>query len=203
MTHPALPDVDAVKHHADIDDDRSNIALEHALGSAIGELRRHTGRTWEISTGTPTARVFTAKHPMYCDVDDFTSADLSDVVIKTRDTRESSWVTWTAAQWDIEPANGIWNGEPGWPYFEVLSSGRTRLFPTGRQLVQVTADWGWSTIPDPVFTGVILQTIHLWKREDSPDGTRGWDGLGAVIRVSPRIDPDAERLWSSYRRVEV
>lgn len=54
----------------------------------------------------------------------------------------------------LEPRNGIVDGQPGWPYFQIVA--RTYLWPTASwyrpwplnpPIVTVTADWGWASVP--------------------------------------------------------
>jgi hypothetical protein len=82
------------------------------------------------------------------------------------------------------------------------------LFPTvnanyGEQaLVQVTARYGWASVPSPVKQACIIQASRLFKRLDSPLGVAGFGDLGA-IRVSRFLDPDMAQLVEPYRRMRM
>lgn len=55
-------------------------------------------------------------------------------------------------------------------------------------------------IPAAIFEAALLDAAHIYRRRDSIDGTIGWGDMG-VIRVSGRLDPDADRLYSQYAPV--
>jgi hypothetical protein len=102
--------------------------------------------------------------------------------------------------------NGILDGLT-WSYDKIRAVG-DYLFPTvnanyGEQaLVQVTARWGWATIPEPITQACIIQASRIFKRYDSPLGVAGFGDLGA-IRVSRFLDPDMAQLVEPYRRMRM
>jgi hypothetical protein len=63
--------------------------------------------------------------------------------------------------------------------------------------LQVTAKWGWPSVPSPVTSACILLAGRLVKRGDSLLGVAGFGDLGAItVRA---IDPDVERMLRPYR----
>jgi hypothetical protein len=106
----------------------------------------------------------------------------------------------------LEPLNGRLDGLQ-WSYDKIRAVG-DYLFPTvngnyGEQaLVQVTAVFGWPSVPEPVTQATIIQASRIFKRYDSPLGVAGFGELGA-IRVSRFLDPDMAQLVEPYRRMRL
>lgn len=59
--------------------------------------------------------------------------------------------TLTASEYFLEPLNGIVNGVSGWPYYRICLT-ESVWFTRGysRPSLQVTAQWGWAGVPEPV-----------------------------------------------------
>jgi hypothetical protein len=89
----------------------------------------------------------------------------------------------------LGPMNALSEGKP----FEWVSLPYT--FATGVQdTIQVTARWGWPSIPPEVELATRLLAARLHKRKDSPQGVIASADWGAV-RVS-KTDPDVYALIS-------
>lgn len=88
-----------------------------------------------------------------------------------------------------EPLNAIATGVP------VTGLLRTRSYWSGAY-AEVTAQWGWPTIPPPIADACLLLANRRFVRLSSPEGVAGWGNEGPV-RVS-RFDPDIEDLVSPY-----
>jgi hypothetical protein len=158
---------------------------------------------WAATTAT--ARVFQANTEYVCDVDDFYTT--TGFVLKTSSFADGNFdTTWSTSDYQLEPLNGILDGLT-WSYDKIRAVG-AYLFPTvnanyGEQaLVQVTAKWGWATIPEPITQACIIQASRIFKRYDSPLGVAGFGDLGA-IRVSRFLDPDMAQLVEPYRRMRM
>ena len=79
-----------------------------------------------------------------------------------------------------------------WPVFP-------GLFSNGlRPGVQVTARWGWPSVPDDIQTACEILTADLYKRKDSPGGILGLGDLGA-IRMSP-LGRDVTAMVRAYKK---
>lgn len=80
-------------------------------------------------------------------------------------------------------------------------AGRTfpRSYPGGRShLVEVTANWGWETLPDAIHEACLIQAARLLKRRNSPEGITGFGNEFGHIRVTNRDDPDALSQLAPY-----
>jgi len=182
-----------------IDDD----LIDNCVGAASRLIDGYCNRRfWQ--TGTAEARVYQAEDSFYCSIDDIAG---TAITLKTSSFADGNFdVTWTPSDYQLEPLNGNLDGLT-WSYDKIRAVG-DYLFPTvnanfGEQaLVQVTAVFGWPSVPEPVTQATIIQASRIFKRYDSPLGVAGFGDLGA-IRVSRYLDPDMAQLVEPYRRMRI
>ena len=182
-----------------IDDD----LIDNCVGAASRLIDGYCNRRfWQ--TGTAQARVYQAEDSFYCSIDDIAG---TAITLKTSSFADGNFdVTWTRSDYQLEPLNGNLDGLT-WSYDKIRAVG-DYLFPTvnanyGEQaLVQVTAIFGWPSVPEPVTQATIIQASRIFKRYDSPLGVAGFGDLGA-IRVSRFLDPDMAQLVEPYRRMRI
>jgi hypothetical protein len=139
-----------------------------------------------------------------CEIDDIAG---TAITLKTQTNADGNFdVTWSPSDWQLEPVNGILDGLTV-PYTRIRAVG-DYLFPTlnanfGLEaLVQLTAVYGWPSVPEPITQAVIIQASRIFKRYDSPLGVAGFGDLGA-IRVTRALDPDVAQLVEPYRRMRM
>ena len=97
----------------------------------------------------------------------------------------------------VEPTNAIVQGRPI-NYLTIVGSS-TLSYPINyRPTVEVTARWGWPTVPDDVEQATYILSADLYKRKDSIGGVLGLSELGA-IRMSP-LGRDIAAMVRAYRR---
>ena len=184
-----------VKAAARITDSVDDALLEIAIESASRAIDGHTHRNFTVAGTAATARVFTATNSDFVWVDDVAST--TGLVVKTADNLDANFATtWVTADYQLEPLNGVSEGI-SWPYTRIRSTGN-KGFPYGSDLagVQVTARWGWLTVPTAIKQACIILAGRQFKRYDSPLGVAGFGDLGAM-RVS-RVDPDVATLIEPY-----
>lgn len=114
----------------------------------------------------------------------------------------TGWVALTSGvDYQLLPVSAAQTGRP---YTGVeMITGRNFFAPSiasVRRTVQVTALWGWPTVPHAVREACRLQAINLFKRADSPGGVVSGD-FGA-FRI-PRIDPDVAMLVKPLKRTVI
>lgn len=201
-----LQDVKSALHlQDDVDDDRLNLAIDAASRQIEYKLKYR--RFWQDTVAS--ARTYIALSPFLCPVDDFMTT--AGLVVKTDPYGDGSFaVTWAAADYQLEPLNGLLEGSP-WPYTKIRAV-RSALFPVyggiayplpyTQALVQVTAQWGWNNIPTPVRKAAIAQTIHLFKADEVPFGATAFGEVG-VIRLKDSLNPIAAALLEPFNRFEV
>jgi hypothetical protein len=182
-----------------LDDD----LIDNCVGAASRLIDGYCNRRfWQ--TGTAEARIFQAEDSFYCSIDDIAGTALT---LKSSTQADGTFdLTWSRSDYQLEPLNGNLDGLT-WAYDKIRAVG-DYLFPTvnanyGEQaLVQVTAVFGWPSVPEPVTQATIIQASRIFKRYDSPLGVAGFGDLGA-IRVSRYLDPDMAQLVEPYRRMRI
>ena len=182
-----------------VDDD----LIDNCAGAASRLIDGYCNRKfWAV--GSATSRVYQAENEFYCNIDDISG---TAITLKTSSFPGNGFdITWTVTDYQLEPLNGNLDGLT-WSYDKIRAVG-DYLFPTvnanyGEQaLVQVTANFGWPSIPEPVTQATIIQASRLFKRYDSPLGVAGFGDMGA-IRVSRALDPDVAQLVEPYRRMRL
>lgn len=188
-----------LKAHLRITDTNDDDALALAITAASRAIDRSCGRQFGLN-GSAVARVYTWGKTFIEDlpaveVDDFmTSTDLS---IKL-DTSGSGSYGSALASVDPWPWNAVADGRP-WTHlvFRAYASG----FPTAlSQGVQVTANWGWTAVPDVVKQACLIQASRFFVRRDSQYGVAGSPETGTELRLLDRLDPDVAVLLSTVRR---
>lgn len=172
--------------------------LERAIETASRAIDDYCGRTF-TDVGSATAKTFVPDDPYRLWVPDFSTT--TGLVVAQDTTGDGTFdTTWTLAT-DIQ-------AEPldrpnGYPYTSLVAVG-TRQFPTGsrRALIEVTAQWGWASVPKPIEQACIIQAQVEYKRATEgavPIVTMGGTTLGS----SRFLDRDAERLIRGLSRLEV
>jgi hypothetical protein len=177
--------------------------IDNCAGAASRLIDGYCNRQfWNV--GSATTRVYMAENDFYCHIDDIAG---TAIILKTSGATDGTFdVTWSPSDYQLEPLNGRLDGLE-WAYDKIRAVG-DYLFPTvnanyGEQaLVQVTAVFGWPSVPEPVTQATIIQASRIFKRYDSPLGVAGFGDLGA-IRVSRFLDPDMAQLVEPYRRMRM
>ena len=182
-----------------IDDD----LIDNCAGAASRLIDGYCNRQF-WSVGSATTRVYMADNEFYCHIDDIAG---TAITLRTSGATDGVFdVTWETTDYQLEPLNGRLDGLQ-WSYDKIRAVG-DYLFPTvngnyGEQaLVQLTAVFGWPSVPEPVTQATIIQASRIFKRYDSPLGVAGFGDLGA-IRVSRFLDPDMAQLVEPYRRMRL
>ena len=182
-----------------LDDD----LIDNCVGAASRLIDGYCNRRfWQ--TGTAEARIFQAEDSFYCSIDDIAGTALT---LKSSTQADGTFdLTWSRSDYQLEPLNGNLDGLT-WSYDKIRAVG-DYLFPTvnanygDQALVQVTAIFGWPSVPEPVTQATIIQASRIFKRYDSPLGVVGFGDLGQ-IRVSRYLDPDMAQLVEPYRRMRI
>lgn len=156
--------------------------LKDAISSSSGEIEKHCNRQFQ-RTETATARVFEPASRTRCPVDDFWSTSGLVVEVDTNGDGTFSTVV-PSSDYELYPANGVVDGQVGWPYYEInLVAG---YFPTTlrrRGVVRVTAKWGWSAVPEAVRQAAVIIAAETFQLKDAPFGTAGMDQFGNIYHV--------------------
>lgn len=169
-----------------------------ALTSVSREIETHCKRQFNKQT-TATARTFarTAILQQVAWIDDFHTT--TGLIIATDDNDDGLYSeVWTTSEFELEPLNGIVDGESGWPSYRIRPINGQR-FPTwvDRAPLKVTAQWGWNAVPAPVKQACLILAAETLKLKDAPFGVAGFSDVG-VVRV--RDNPMAVKKLGPYVR---
>lgn len=183
-----------LKDRLGIDDDADMVRLTGAVEAASRGIERFCGRQFNDAE-TATARIFNARDRRLTKVDDFST--IVGLVIKTDEDGDGVFeTTWAASDYQLEPLNGVVDGSPGWPFCKIRAI--YRWFPSAQRAnVQVTARWGWATVPTNVREACLISAEEIFKLRDTPFGVGGYGDFG-VIKV--RDNPFTARMLNAYRR---
>lgn len=188
MWAPDYAELEAVKDYLRIDeaDTDDDVHISSAIAAASRAIDRHCRRQFG-KVAMPELRTYTAGPRGYgavVMVDDL--MDLTGLVLQVNgaDVAADRW-------W---PRNAPQNGVP-W----------TRVYlPRGTSCradsVEITASWGWESIPAAVAEAATLQASRIAKRRDSPFGVAGSPEIGSELRLLAKVDPDVAVMLAGYVR---
>ena len=181
-----------VKDALRITDSVDDSLIEMSIEAASREIDSYCQRVFYSTTAT---RTYRADNNFLLDIDDLVSL----TTLKT--SSQTAWdTTWAAADYELEPTNGIVGGLTQ-PYTRIRAI-NNYTFPVKSEVtVQVAGVFGWAAVPVDVRLACIVLAQRLFKRFDSPLGIVGMGDMGA-IRVS-RIDSDVQALLAPYQKVSV
>lgn len=176
-----------------ITDTVDDVMFEARISEASRVIDDYCNRRF-YADSSATARLFAAAESTTVVVDDISTT--TGLVVKTDSNGDGTYATTlTAADFQTEPLNAISRGVPITRII-TTASGRfpTATAPAG---VEVTAKWGWPSVPQPVQSACVILAGRLVKRGDSLLGVAGFGDLGAITVRS--IDPDVQRMLAPYR----
>ena len=141
------------------------------------------------------ARTYRAQ-PYVVITDDISTA--TGLLVKTDTTGDGTFdTTLAAADYQLEPLNNLVKGR-GVDTIRAVGSQLFAVYGDGLAGVEVTAKWGYPSVPDPVKQAALMFSARLFSRKASPMGVIGVGDFGPV-RIS-RSDPDIAALLVDYRR---
>lgn len=187
--------------HLGIPDTQDDVHIVNAVNAANRAVVRYCGRNFDVTTSaSASARTFAPKTHTLCAVDDFHTTDGLVVKIDTNDDGTFGDPLTLNTDFFLEPTNGREDGLAV-PYRRLVSTSWLWPMFNRRPSVQVTAAWGWASVPDDVFEAALIKGARLFKRKDSPEGVLGGfqDFNAITIRISTREDPDVVELLRHYR----
>ena len=179
-----------------IGDGAEDAQLTVALQAASRQIDAHCGRRfWQDDNVV--VRDFYADDPTCVQVDDISTT--TGLIVKADTSGDGTYGTTLTinTHFLLLPRNADKN-YPVQPWTEiVLTDQTTGYFPTyGRPGVQVTAKFGWPTVPEAVKKACLVQAVQLYKAASAPFGgvQLGQDGL--IMRVRQELNPLAAGLLS-------
>lgn len=181
-------DLATIKDYLKIEPDNIELddALEDAIRSASGEIEKMCNRQFNQLTVANSRKYAPGKCGTYVKVDDFYTN--SGLIVEVDDSGTGNWRTLTQdVDYDLEPANGVKDGQSGWPFYEIRFFDRVPVCWIDRarkkNTVRVTAKWGWADVPAPVKQACLIIAAETFQMKDAPFGVAGMDQFGNVMRV--------------------
>lgn len=172
------------KKYVNATGDSKDAVIQDALNSASREVENHCNRQFNLADA-PSARIYlddkrSSVRSDQVDVDDFATDE--GLVVKYGTPGNLS----TVEDYRLLPTNGIENGVPGWPYRSIRFPNSIFLYRD--QIVEITARWGWPSVPAPVKQACLILTAANFKRMDAPLGIAGFNQYGPVrVRENAQV----------------
>lgn len=180
-------DLKAYLHITDTNDD-AQIAL--AVTAASRAVDRAANRQFGL-VAAPELRYYTARWDRGCCR---YVVDIDDLMTQTGLEVESGGTGVT--DFSVRPSNAAAMGVP-WTQIVFDPNASVSLYEDG---VEVTARWGWASVPTPIKQAVTLQASRLFTRRNAPFGVAGSPELGSELRLLAKLDPDVEVTIGPYKR---
>ena len=175
-------------------------SIEKAIEAASRSIDRIANRRF-YQDANASARLYRPTDFYRLIVDDISTT--SSLVVALDATGNGSYTNTLTLNSDyiLDPVNAPSKGRPFTMVTLVGGTLGTKLwpFPTNfRPGVQVTARWGWPSIPDDIVEATLILSADYMKRASSVGGVVGLSELGA-IRMSP-LGRDISAIVRAYRR---
>ena len=185
------------KAYLSIADSIDDTMLESMVEAASRAIDNIAGRRFYLDASA-SARLYRGTNPYILTVDDFGSTTGLALALDTGgDGTYETTLTYNV-DYVVEPFNAVAMGKP---YTQITLVGGQLLpwlLPNLRPSVQLTAKWGFPTVPDDISQACLILTADMYKRKDSVGGNLGISELGA-IRMSP-LGRDIAAMTRAYRR---
>jgi hypothetical protein len=185
-----------LKGYLGIDDSVEDALLEQIIEAASRSVDRIANRRFYLDAAA-TPRTYRPIGNLRVITDDIGTT--SGLVLKTDPDSTGVYQTTFTLNLDYitEPTNALALGRPI-NYLTIVGGTAMSLPVNYWPQVQVTARWGWPTVPDDIEQATYILSADLYKRKDSIGGVLGLSELGA-IRMSP-LGRDIAAMVRAYRR---
>lgn len=186
-----------VKSALRITDNVDDTLLEQAIESASRRIDGYCGR-WFYKTASTAILVY----PF--DYYNVPVQDIANTTVTVAVSTQGNGVydqTWTqGVDYQLEPLNASLNSKP---YNNIMAIGG-KTFPIQLQpntpYVQVTAQWGWQSVPIDVTQACVLLSIRQFARLNAALGIVGFNDMAIQVKA---VDPDVRDLLNQYRLMAV
>lgn len=209
-----------LKAQVRVTDTIDDTALSAVITAVSREIDQFADTVFGI-TGSAVSRIYAYKGERIegrqaLRVNDFmTTTDLSVTVDTGGDGTFATTIT-NGTDFDLYPWNAAADTKP-WTHI-VLRPQATAAFsyqyafspfaavpystsPYPGRNVNVTANWGWTSVPVEVKQACLIQASRIFTRRDAPFGIAGSPELGSEVRLLAKLDPDVQLLLARVRRM--
>ena len=174
-------------------DTTHDVELDDKLSGASREVEDHCHRQFN-DAGTASARIF---YPVTSELVELDDCHTVTVLVTDEGDTGSFTTVWSASDYQLEPLNGVVDGQPGWPCSDIRAVAGKRFRCGRRASVNITAIWGWETVPAPVKDATLILASESFKLREAPFGVAGFGDFG-VVRI--RDIPVVARKLAKYVR---
>lgn len=186
-----------IKLFLGITDSVDDTLLESMVEAASRSIDREANRRFYLDSNA-SARLYRANDALQLFVDDIGSATGLAVAVDSDGNGTYDTSLTLNTDFILDPITAPSLNRP-WNVVTIVSASAAFPAPLNyRPGVQVTAKWGWPSIPDDINQACMILTADLYKRKDAPGGIIGLGDLGA-IRMSP-VGRDVTQIVRAYRR---
>lgn len=196
---PDYATTDELAAYVRITDSADDVQLALAVTAASRAIDRHTRRQFGL-VATPEARYYTPRWDIrrcrwVVDIDDLMT---TTGLLVAADLDDSGDYATTLDAYALKPVNAQTTGEP-WTSLVILPASTAQ--PDGAEhSVEVTARFGWTTVPTAVKQACLLQASRVFARRGSPFGIAGSPDTGSELRLLAKVDPDVAVSLEPYRK---
>jgi len=194
-----------IKNYLSISDSTDNDLLEDLVESSSRSIDRIANRRF-YADAAASARKYRAYSDVFIYTDDISST--SGLIVKIDEGGNGTFNKTLTLDTDyiLDPLTASALGRPFTQLTMVSNTESWPIFPGITQNglrpgVEVTAKWGWPSVPDDITTACLILTADLYKRKDAPGGVLGLGDLG-VIRMSP-VGRDVSNMVRAYQKIAI
>ena len=195
MAHTQYVDKDDLKAYIGLTGTAQDNNIDTAIDSACRLIDSICGRKFSQDESV-VVKTFTPKSSIYLDTPDISTT--TGLIVKLDDNDDGTFETTLTLNTDyiVEPTNPrVIKITGGTTYYEpynkitILDTRSSERFdPSIKNNVQVTAKWGYSTVPEDIKTATLIQALRYFKRKDTPFNTYGDINTGCLLYTSDAAD---------------
>lgn len=191
-----------IKAYLSISDSTDDTLLEDLIESASRSIDRIANRRFYLDANA-SARLYRAYSDIFVYTDDIgTTTGLVVAVDENGNGTYSKQLTLNT-DYILDPLTAPSLNRP---YTQLTMVSNTEMWPIFPGLtqnglrpgVQVTAKWGWPSVPSDINMACLILSADLYKRKDAPGGILGLGDLG-VVRMSP-LGRDVTAMVRAYKK---
>ena len=191
-----------IKAYLSISDSTDDTLLEDLIESASRSIDRIANRRFYLDA-TASARLYRAYSDIFVYTDDIGTTTGLVVAIDENGNGTYSKQLTLNTDYILDPLTAPSLNRP---YTQLTMVSNTEMWPIFPGLtqnglrpgVQVTAKWGWPSVPSDINMACLILSADLYKRKDAPGGILGLGDLG-VVRMSP-LGRDVTAMVRAYKK---
>lgn len=174
--------------------------LENAIEGASRQIDQYTGRIFYQTDSQD--NFYTPNNFFMQEVDDIST--VSGLVVKLDTTDDGTHDKTLTKDTDfallpVNVSNALDQNQP-YTHIQILDNRSSERFdPDIFNNIKVTAQFGFSSVPDAIKQATFLQATRLFKRKDSPFSVYGNPETGTA-ELFNKFDPDALKLIKGYSK---